>query len=160
MIECKAKPTAPNRCVFPLFLPHSPHDTHPALLFIVKSEKNRNIQDRFAGHFPSQTFTQQPSDLTLFLSLFSDGVSHCRRVRSVDTFLSIQRPAQASHLRKWELDDPRRIRGTCLQRLNATGAKDKMLTRGSCLLARHLAECKMSLRVISLSKWCWEKCQV
>lgn len=70
MIECQAKPTGPNRCVFSLFLPHSPHDTHPALLFIVKSEENRNIQDRFTGHFPSQTFTQQPSDLTLFLCLF------------------------------------------------------------------------------------------
>lgn len=133
MMECKAKPTGPNHNVCSLLLPHSPQDTHPALLFIVKSEKQNtaNIQDNVEGHSPSQSLTQQPSNVTLLYAFSSDCVSHCHRVRSVDTFVSTQLPSQASYLRKWELDYLRRIRDTCLQCLNAKGAKDRTLTPGN-----------------------------
>lgn len=66
-----------------------------------------------------------------FYAFSSDSVLHCQRVRSIDTFISIQHPPQASYLRKWELGYLRRVRDMYLQCLNAKGAKDRMLTPGN-----------------------------
>lgn len=120
-------------CLFTTPTPLTPWHTPSTFIYckIRKTKQNKYSGQRWRA-FPipvSHPTTKQLDPLSMPFS--SDYVSHCHRVRSVDTLISIQHPSQASYLRKWELGYLRRVRDTCLQCLNAKGAKDRMLTPGN-----------------------------